>query len=81
MKKCDLLDVQEITEKTIIHADALANLIRTVGVQGIVSETHQNECMSLLCFLTEILRENQLVISQGLTELYIVDDAVHGNSD
>ena len=81
MKKCDLINVQDVTERTTIHVDALTNLIRTAGCQGIVSETHQNECMSLLCELTMLLREKQLVISKGLTELYIVNDAVHGDSD
>jgi hypothetical protein len=81
MKKCQLLDYQNDIEKAVSHLNALANLLHIAGGQSTPSEAHQNECMSLLCDLSCEVKEMQLMISQGLSELYIIDDGCNSTFD
>jgi hypothetical protein len=81
MKKCELFSVFDEQAEQIRNVEALASVIQ-VGIGGeVIAERHLKQCMRLMCGLTEQLKLNQVFISRGLTELYIVNDAVNSNSD
>jgi hypothetical protein len=81
MKKCELFPVFDEQTNHIKSVEALANVVR-VGIGGeLIAERHLKQCMSLLCDLTITLSENHEIGSQALTNLYIVNDAINGNSD
>ncbi|MGK0372998.1 MAG: hypothetical protein ACJAW1_003266 [Glaciecola sp.] len=81
MKKCELFLVFDEQSEHIKNAEALANVIRTSIGGELIAERHLKQCMSLLCDLAITLGENHEISSKALTRLYIVNDAVNGNSD
>jgi hypothetical protein len=81
MKKFELFSVFDDQAEHIRNIEALANIVR-VGIGGeLIAERHLKQCMSLLFDLTITLSENHEIGSQALINLYIVNDAVNGDSE
>jgi hypothetical protein len=81
MIKHEMFDLLNNTKKQTNHGIALSNLLRVAGVHHLLTETYQNNCMGLLCSALDRCLVGNLVIAEGLTELYMVDDAENGQSD
>lgn len=81
MKKCELFPVFDDQAEQIKNVQALANIVR-IGIGGeTIADKHLKQCATLLCDIAETVGENHDTGSQVLAELYIVYDAVNGDSD
>lgn len=81
MKKCELFPVLDKHETQIKQAKSVANLVLFAGRHVECPKNDLNGSVSVVCDLLNEIDVNYQTISKGLTELFIVNNAVNGSND
>ncbi|GAB5380490.1 MAG: hypothetical protein Alis3KO_26300 [Aliiglaciecola sp.] len=78
MKKCELLPVLDHHQKRLEQAKAIGNLVVIAGGHDECPKNDLCDSVSVVCDLLEELTTNGKTISEAVTGLFVVNDAVNG---
>lgn len=76
MRKHDLFPALNQQKRKLVQLNGMANILGIAGGLNECPKSDLNSCLSLVSDLSEIMLANHKTISEGVTELSIVDRCV-----